>query len=237
MESVMEMDLAYFEDHPDQYGQLSDADRMSLMAGETIKGDITGESPDAEDQKVPESALLDGKVPETEAVVLTKDGKHTIPFEELQQAREQARYWQAQAEGAARQIEQAPDQAPAVDLKDLRRQLREAMLLDDDARIDELDAAIDAEVTRRAEAAAYQRLERRSAEVAQEAAQREMQAVAEKLVIDHPYLDHQGQNPNWEAIAQVQALRDLYAAEGSLPLAGEISGVTAAPGLPPLRCA
>ncbi|MBL8458072.1 MAG: ATP-binding cassette domain-containing protein [Zoogloea sp.] len=32
-------------------------------------------------------------------------------------------------------------------------------------------------------------------------------------------------------------LRDLYAAEGSLPLAGEISGVTAAPGLPPLRCA
>ena len=31
-------------------------------------------------------------------------------------------------------------------------------------------------------------------------------------------------------------LRDLYAAEGALPLAGEMPG-TPAPGLPPLRCA
>lgn len=210
----MERDLAYFEANPDQFADLSDADRMALMAGESIEGEIGGESPTAEDQQTARESAEESN---GEPVVLAKDGRHTIPFEELQKAREQAQHWQARAEESARQLENQPKpaEAPAaVDLKDLRRQLREATLLEDDAAAAELEEAIDAEILRRAEDAAYRRLELRSAEAARAAEQRSAQEVADKLIVEHPYLDHQGKSPNWEAITQVQALRDLYIANG-----------------------
>ncbi|MDR6453900.1 hypothetical protein [Variovorax paradoxus] len=47
----------------------------------------------------------------TNAVVLAKDGKHTIPYEKLVQAREGEQHWRAQAETAQRQLTELQAQA------------------------------------------------------------------------------------------------------------------------------
>ena len=143
--------------------------------------------------------------------MVAKDGKHTIPFEELQRARDEAKYWQAQAEEASRIAQQSQSEQPhnptaAVDLKQLRRELREAMLLDDDARIDELEAQIDEEISRKAEAKAIQVLEQQAAQ----AEERAISATAESLIKTYPDLDHTKPGANLEAIATVQALSAMY---------------------------
>ena len=76
------------------FDALSDEDRARLFAGESLEGDtkaVTAEetidSPDDElvVQKESETPVV------TEPVVLAKDGQHTIPFAELEAARERAR--------------------------------------------------------------------------------------------------------------------------------------------------
>lgn len=48
---------------------------------------------------------------ESQAVILAKDGKHTIPFERLTEAREAAQTWKAQAEAAQAQLAALQSQA------------------------------------------------------------------------------------------------------------------------------
>lgn len=50
---------------------------------------------------------------EQEPVLLAKDGKHTIPYEKLVEARENEKHWKAQAEAAAKELEQLREQAQA----------------------------------------------------------------------------------------------------------------------------
>ena len=102
-------DLAYFEANPDEFEALSDEDRMLLANGEPVEGEIAGESPDADSTDDAEEQGDEGQEAEGQAeeqVVLAKDGKHTIPFDELQKARDAAAFWQAQAEEAKQAIQQ-----------------------------------------------------------------------------------------------------------------------------------
>lgn len=57
----------------------------------------------------------EGEPDPANAVILAKDGRHTIPYDKLVQAREGERHWKAQAEAAQRQLEalQAASQAQA----------------------------------------------------------------------------------------------------------------------------
>lgn len=222
----MGKDIDYFLEHPEEFDQLSADDQAKITDGGSIEGEISSVPPDAAaaetnpEQQAAEPAEAKGDPPET-PVVLAKDGMHVIPFEELQSAREQARYWQARAEEALaqQQAEKPPEQAPIprVDLKELRRELREAAFMEDEDREAEIQEKIDAEILRRAEEAAYQRIERRDADARQRAAESAVQQAASKAIADYPFLDHTSPDANQEAIAQVQALSVLYANKGDAP--------------------
>lgn len=210
-------DLAYFEANPDEFEALSDEDRMLLANGEPVEGEITGESPDADSADETEEQGDEGQEAEgqaKEAVVLAKDGKHTIPFDELQKARDAAAFWQAQAEEAKQAIQQkreAFEQSQQVDLKSLRKQLRDATLLDDEALIDDLESQIDAELVRVAQATAQQQFSAAMAAANEQAEQRAITSTAESLIAKYPALDHTKPTANAEAIAVVQALSAMYA--------------------------
>ena len=210
-------DLAYFEANPDEFEALSDEDRMLLANGEPVEGEITGESPDADSTDDAEEQGDEGQEAEgqaEEAVVLAKDGKHTIPFDELQKARDAAAFWQAQAEEAKQAIQQkreAFEQSQQVDLKSLRKQLRDATLLDDEALIDDLESQIDAELVRVAQATAQQQFSAAMAAANEQAEQRAIASAAESLIAKYPALDHTKPTANAEAIAVVQALSAMYA--------------------------
>lgn len=211
-------DLAYFEANPDEFEALSDEDRMLLANGEPVEGEITGESPDADsttaetEEQGNEGQEAEGQA--EESVVLAKDGKHTIPFDELQKARDAAAFWQAQAEEAKQAIQQkreAFEQSQQVDLKSLRKQLRDATLLDDEALVEDLESQIDAEMVRVAQATAQQQFSAAMAAANEQAEQRAIASVAESLIAKYPALDHTKPAANAEAIAVVQALSAMYA--------------------------
>ncbi len=210
-------DLAYFEANPDEFEALSDEDRMLLANGEPVEGEIAGESPDADSTDDAEEQGDEGQEAEGQAeeqVVLAKDGKHTIPFDELQKARDAAAFWQAQAEEAKQAIQQkqeAFEQSQQVDLKSLRKQLRDATLLDDEALIDDLESQIDAELVRVAQATAQQQFSAAMAAANEQAEQRAIASAAESLIAKYPALDHTKPTANAEAIAVVQALSAMYA--------------------------
>lgn len=81
-------DLDYFmsEEHADEFGKLTEEEQASLytngkLEGETAIIDAPDDATKEPDQKV-------------EPVVQAKDGIHTIPFKELEDAREKARYFE-----------------------------------------------------------------------------------------------------------------------------------------------
>lgn len=211
-------DLAYFEANPDEFEALSDEDRMLLANGDPVEGEISGESPDAdsttdETEEQGDESQEDGGQ-SAEQVVLAKDGRHTIPFDELQKAREAAAFWQAQAEEAKQAIQQRQEsqvQHQQVDLKALRRQLREATLLDDEEQIDDIESQIDAELVRIAQATAQQQFYAAMAAENEQAEQQAITSTAESLIAKYPELDHTKPTANAEAIAMVQALSAMYA--------------------------
>lgn len=221
------LDLAYFEAHPDAFEALSDEDRMTLSQGDTIEGEISGESLDAEQQAQDESqdeSQEEVEAEESAPAVLAKDGKHTIPFEELQSAREQARYWQAQAEQAQAEAKAAAKAAQSetaentVDLKSLRKQIREAWINGEDELADSLQAEADAEILRQAQASAINVVTQREAEAQRQAIARAVQAEESAALKAYPFLDHKRpETANWEAIAQVQGLVGLYVDNGQSP--------------------
>lgn len=211
-------DLDYFMANPEEFEKLSDEDRMLLANGEPVEGEITGESPDADsttaetEEQGDEGQEAEGQA--EEAVVLAKDGKHTIPFDELQKARDAAAFWQAQAEEAKQAIQQKREvfeQSQQVDLKSLRKQLRDATLLDDEALVEDLESQIDAELVRVAQATAQQQFSAAMAEANEQAEQRAIASAAESLIAKYPALDHTKPTANAEAIAVVQALSAMYA--------------------------
>jgi len=91
---------ALLVEHADDDGNVSDEVMAKIISGEYEPGEIKGESldPDAEADDTPvEQDPVEAKADEPEGdaepepVILAKDGKHTIPYSELAQAREEAK--------------------------------------------------------------------------------------------------------------------------------------------------
>jgi hypothetical protein len=92
----------FYLDHQDADGNLTDA-QMAQMLTLDQQGDTGTKLPEtdvpdidaapAEAQSLPETLPVEATQPQPEPVVLAKDGVHTIPFEKLEEARQQAQHW------------------------------------------------------------------------------------------------------------------------------------------------
>lgn len=79
-------DAGYFMEHPEEFEQLGEEDQRAFMFGVETQGDTNSETPPDLTDKEPEKVAEPAKV-EDEPVVQTKDGKHIIPFKELEETR------------------------------------------------------------------------------------------------------------------------------------------------------
>lgn len=161
------------------------AQLLELAMGDTgVKPDSSEAPAAAPEQQQPEPS---GEQPQAQAaepepadaVLMAKDGKHTIPYERLTEARQQAQQYKGQLEekltrmqeleqelAAARAAAQQPDsveqKAPDVeqeaDIRVLRRQLREAIYEGDDAKAEALEDQIDSLTAKRQISIAEQRV-------------------------------------------------------------------------------
>ncbi|MDI3512630.1 MAG: hypothetical protein PWQ61_3397 [Betaproteobacteria bacterium] len=163
------------------------------------------------------------------AVILAKDGKHTIPFDKLAEARESAQQAAAERDAAVRKAAElqalldaakqpAQEQKPAaaaVDLTALRKERLQALATGDDARALELDEQIDAERDRLADERANQRMAAKIEQDQAQAAANALQRVAAELKVQYPALDQSSPKYSPGAEAFVVAERDLLIAQGA----------------------
>lgn len=218
------------------FSALSEEDQARLMAGETLDGE-TDAAP-VPTEEISETPAADETNTETPAepaaedppVVLARDGQHTIPFAELEAARERARQLEqevlalksAQAEPAPPAAESPVEPQPIeAEIADLRRQYRDAMYSGDNDLAESLEAKIDAALDRRMEAKMEAREAGRQEKVAQETEMSEAQTRAAALVEKYQFLNTQGPETNQKAIDLVVLMRNRFVAEG-LPLADAI---------------
>lgn len=93
----------FYLDHQDADGNLTDAQTAQMLALDPSQGDTGTELPEddvpdidagqPEAKSPPETLPAEAAQPQPEPVVLAKDGVHTIPFEKLEEARQQAQHW------------------------------------------------------------------------------------------------------------------------------------------------
>jgi small-conductance mechanosensitive channel len=234
----MARNLAFFEANPEQFDALSDEDRMLLANGETIEGETEGESPDAngteetaveggdDDADDDGDDVADIEQPE----VMAKDGKHTIPFEELQAARDSAKRLEELVRQQSELIESLKNPAapqaqesnePTLDdkLAEIRQEIEDAALLDEQDKLKGLIAdmhrliAEDAQSKSRAEIS--KEFEARDQRAREAAAQSALDAVAAQAAKDYPFLDSQSASANQDAIGKVVRYRNALIAEGA----------------------
>lgn len=243
-------DLDYFMGTDGAWDALSDEDKATLFNGGVLEGDTTeqageepapvaeesSEAPAAaeEPQASSEAEKTEGDSGSEEAptpaadeapVVLTKDGKHAIPFAELESAREQAKHWERFAKEQQTLIERlqvaqpspaeqdAAPAAPAFDLAAKEKQYIERALAGDYEGAAQVRAEINAEIRREAEAAAIERAGAHAKEVTTQAESARLYAASlERQLTTHPYL-----NDNEAALAEVAEWRDFYLDRGELP--------------------
>jgi hypothetical protein len=120
--TAVKLDADYFMEHPEQYDLLSDERKLELInngfvtAGDTETAAAATEvidTPNDESSKANEAekeaaaaeaakkaATESAATTETIEGVLTKDGKHVLPYSALQDARSEAQHWREQAEKA-----------------------------------------------------------------------------------------------------------------------------------------
>lgn len=97
-------DSDYFMEHPEEFDALTEEERTKLLIGVDVKGDTAKDITDevevvddkADKAAAPDAAKTEeannktdgaGKDAEAEQVIQAKDGKHTIPYKELEDAR------------------------------------------------------------------------------------------------------------------------------------------------------
>jgi len=87
-------DLDYFmsEEHADEFGKLTEEQQAALYTNGQLEGETAIIDTPADVTKEASQAVV--AEPEKEPVVQAKDGVHTIPFKELEDAREKARYFE-----------------------------------------------------------------------------------------------------------------------------------------------
>lgn len=90
----------YYVEHPDEFDALSEEERMKLMVSgfsAEENDDEVEKKDEEEDEEETEDAAEESEeesgedAGEEEPVVVAKDGKTTIPFSELQEARQRAK--------------------------------------------------------------------------------------------------------------------------------------------------
>lgn len=225
----------FFQD-PEAFDALSVEDKARLYAGESLEGD-TKAAPAEEISDAPAADSVDPEASKTaaedpEPVVLAKDGTHTIPYSELEAARERARQLEqenlalksqqdSQHLDATKTTEADPDAAAESNedkLLRLRREEREAMYAGDTDQAERLGAEADAlnrliaKEEMRAETAA-QEAERKAREE-QESAITNALARANALVEKYPFLKPDSPTTNQTAIDLVVAQRDKLMTQG-----------------------
>lgn len=117
----------FYLDHQDADGNLTDAQTAQMLALDPFQGDTDtqlseSDVPDidatpAEAKSPPETLPAEAAQPEPEPVVLAKDGVHTIPFEKLEEARQQAQHWArvaAEKDAEIARLAAAAAQAPTT---------------------------------------------------------------------------------------------------------------------------
>ncbi|TJZ73759.1 hypothetical protein [Chitiniphilus eburneus] len=159
-----------------------------------------------------------------EAVVLTRDGKHTIPFSELQSVRDQVQQLsqekqvllQALSSATAKEAGVTPPQPaesakPAgYDFAKAEQAMMEAVYNGDQQAEAKLRAEIFAEQRKALEAEIVADAERRiEAKFAEQRTQELYSAAIQRTLSDHPYL-----NDNEAAVAEVIEWRDFYVSKG-----------------------
>lgn len=227
---------------PEQAAQLLELPQE----GDTVASTETASAPAPAPAQPDPSPAVDGESNTTKndadpdltaenAVILARDGKHVIPFDKLTDARESAQRAAAERDEAQRlaaelkaQLEAVSKPSPAaaqpeakepeaIDLKALREQHYEAVQMGDKAQAIELSEKIEAEMVRRAEAAAAQRVaaERQQEEAARAAT--ELQRVAAEAKSTYPALDEKGPQADQDAIDFVVSKRDSLIQRGTAP--------------------
>lgn len=249
-------DLDYFMANPDEFAGLTEDQRAELYTAGSLEGDTTGtanaaaaddtaaaanpEKPE-ESSATPAAAsteAADAKSTEgaTDPVVLAKDGKHTIPYEELQSARDRATQLErenaellAKMKTPAEQTSEAanPEAAAAaatpekIDLDALEGEYQDALLEGDKPKATEIRRQINAEIKRQSEESAVQRLkaerEAEQAEATAKTAQEQLAEVATNAIKVYPFLDANAAEANKQAITDVRVWRDHLIGEGKSP--------------------
>lgn len=117
----------FYLDHQDADGNLTDAQTAQMLLLDPSQGDtdtqlsesdvpgIDAAPPEA--KSPPETLPAEATQPDPEPVVLAKDGVHTIPFEKLEEARQQAQHWArvaAEKDAEIARLAAAAAQAPTT---------------------------------------------------------------------------------------------------------------------------
>ncbi len=156
-----------------------------------------------------------------------KANRRAVPLDRFNEVNEQKKLLEQQNEMLRKLLEQQQGQQPgdgqqqdtpkqpaqdnpeeAKQLRELRRQLKDALYADDEDKYDEIQEQIDAINERRSRAAVRAELEAREAQVQAERVRNEFASTAQRMVEKFPVLHAETGDP--EAIKKVVALRDYY---------------------------
>lgn len=220
----MEHDLLYFEANPEQFDALSDSDRAMLANGYSVE---VGEASEPAAAVVDEAASAEQQPEPPPPVLLARDGKHTIPYDELVSAREQARQYEQLCRDQAAMIESlktapaasqetAAEESPAERLKILKLQFAEATILDEDGGklAGEIWEQIEALQDGKTRSLITQEFEARDAQARAQQAQALLDETVEAAIEAYPFLDSSKPTANQSAISDVTRWRDSLVAEG-----------------------
>lgn len=225
--------MASFEDYldtPEAFEALSDEDKVTLFNGGTLEGETSQEeisdTPAADETKQEAEAQEEEKESAADPVLLAKDGKHTIPFEELTSARARA----AELEQLARQQselieslkgqkqavqeEQKPEPATDSKIDALEQEYADKLYEGNTAEAAAIRKQINAAILEQARGSVRAEIKQESDANQQE---RSINEAADKAAKDYPFLDSNSKEANPEAIGDVIAMRDGLIARGVSP--------------------
>lgn len=218
------------------FDNLSDDDKARLFAGESIEGDTTStDIPSGEENSETPAAVAQvgteegeqGDATGDDPVIVAKDGKHTIPYQELLDARETAKQLEQQIKEQGEQLaklQQSAEAAPVpvvvkatetppamVDIDALERAAGEAWIEGDADKAVDLRRQINAELMRRAEENVQSAIEQKTAQNTEAGL---FSTTVTKSLERYPFLDAKAETANPEAIKEVVEFRDVYIAQG-----------------------
>lgn len=219
-----------FFDDAQAFDALSEEDKARLIAGESLEGDtdadpaVAGETEDSGASSDATDTTNQEAVAESDPVVLAKDGKHTIPFSELESARERARQLEQELQSLRSATPPAAEQSEAqvvdknAELLALIKEQNEALIMTDTDKAAEIGMrilAIQQEVSdQRAMAAMDAREAQRVEKETLDSVALDAQSKANALVEKYPFLKPESPTTNQDAIDLVIAQRDRLMSQG-----------------------